>query len=81
MKQTQLQMEQLLKKIGDITFDYIEKYVDDIVTVSDYELMAAFLVLVEKHKIVAENSGILAVAGLKKIKCYREKDNFNNKWW
>jgi len=56
-----------VKKIGDITFDYIEKYVDDIVTVSDYELMAAFLVLVEKHKIVAENSGILAVAGLKKL--------------
>ena len=56
-----------VKKIGDITFDYIEKYVDDIVTVSDYELMAAFLVLVEKHKIVAEKSGILAVAGLKKL--------------
>ena len=56
-----------VKKIGEITFDYIEKYVDDIVTVSDYELMAAFLVLVEKHKIVAENSGILAVAGLKKL--------------
>ena len=56
-----------VKKIGDITFDYIEKYVDDIVTVSAYELMAAFLVLVEKHKIVAENSGILAVAGLKKL--------------
>ena len=56
-----------VKKIGDITFDYIEKYVDDIVTVSDYELMAAFLVLVEKHKIVAENSGIFALAGLKKL--------------
>ena len=56
-----------VKKIGDITFDYIEKYVDDIVTVSDYELMAAFLILVEKHKIVAENSGILSVAGLKKL--------------
>ncbi len=56
-----------VKKIGEVTFDYIEKYVDDIVTVSDYELMAAFLILVEKHKIVAENSGILSVAGLKKL--------------
>ena len=56
-----------VKKIGEITFDYIEKYVDDIVTVSDYELMAAFLILVEKHKIVSENSGILSVAGLKKL--------------
>ena len=62
-----------VKKIGDITFDYIEKYVDDIVTVSDYELMAAFLVLVEKHKIVAENSGILAVAGLKKLNVTEKK--------
>lgn len=56
-----------VKKIGDTTFDYIKKYVDEIVTVSDYELMEAFLLLVEKHKIVAENSGILSVAGLKKL--------------
>lgn len=57
-----------VKKIGDLTFEYIKKYVDEIITVSDYELMEAFLLLVEKHKIVAENSGILSVAGLKKLK-------------
>lgn len=56
-----------VKRIGDTTFEYIKKYVDEIVTVSDYELMEAFLLLVEKHKIVAENSGILSVAGLKKL--------------
>ncbi len=56
-----------VKKIGDTTFEYIKKYVDEIVTVSDYELMESFLLLVEKHKIVAENSGILSVAGLKKL--------------
>ena len=56
-----------VKRIGDKTFDYIKKYVDEIVTVSDYELMEAFLLLVEKHKIVAENSGILSIAGLKKL--------------
>ena len=56
-----------VKKIGNTTFDYIKKYVDEIVTVSDYELMEAFLLLVEKHKIVAENSGILSIAGLKKL--------------
>lgn len=56
-----------VKRIGDATFEYIKKYVDEIVTVSDYELMEAFLLLVEKHKIVAENSGILSVAGLKKL--------------
>lgn len=56
-----------VKKIGEKTFEYIKKYVDEIVTVSDYELMETFLLLVEKHKIVAENSGILSVAGLKKL--------------
>ena len=56
-----------VKKIGDINFKYIKEYVDDIITVSDYELMEAFLLLVEKHKIIAENSGILSVAALKKL--------------
>ncbi|MGB4956274.1 MAG: threonine ammonia-lyase, partial [Leptotrichiaceae bacterium] len=46
----------------------IKEYVDEIVTVSDYELMEAFLLLVEKHKIIAENAAILSVAGLKKLK-------------
>ena len=57
-----------VKKIGELNFEYIKKYVDEIITVSDYELMEAFLLLVEKHKIIAENSGILSVAALKKLK-------------
>ncbi len=56
-----------VRQIGDITYKYIEKYVDDIVTVTDYELMESFLLLVEKHKLVAEPSGILALAGLNKL--------------
>ena len=60
-----------VKKIGDLNFEYIKKYVDEIITVSDYELMEAFLLLVEKHKIIAENSGILSIAATKKLK---EKD-------
>ena len=58
-------------EIGDTTFEYIKKYVDEIITVSDYELMESFLILVEKHKLIAENAGILSLAGLRKIK---EKD-------
>lgn len=61
-----------VKRIGNLTFEYISKYVDEIITVSDYELMESFLLLVEKHKIVAENSGILAIAGVNKLK---EKNN------
>lgn len=56
-----------VKKIGDTNFKYINEYVDEIITVSDYELMESFLLLVEKHKIIAENAGILSVAGLKKL--------------
>lgn len=56
-----------VKKIGDINFGYIQQYVDGVITVSDYELMDAFLLLVEKHKLVAENSGILPLASLRKL--------------
>ena len=62
-----------VKEIGAKTFEYIKKYVDEIITVNDYELMEAFLLLVEKHKLVAEGSGILSLAGLKKLHCKRKK--------
>ena len=62
-----------VKKIGATNFEYITRYVDQIITVSDYELMEAFLLLVEKHKIVAENAGILSVAGLKKLGVQNKK--------
>ncbi len=56
-----------VKQIGVKPFDYIRRYVDDIILVNDYELMEAFLILVEKHKLVAEGSGILALAATKKL--------------
>lgn len=62
-----------VQQIGSKTFKYIKEYVDDIVLVNDYELMEAFLLLVEKHKLVAEGSGILALAGLKKLKIKGKK--------
>ena len=54
-----------VRQIGETTLEYIKKYVDEIITVSDYELMEAFLLLVEKHKLVAENFRYLTIAGLK----------------
>lgn len=62
-----------VKKIGDLSFRYIRDYVDEIITVSDYDLMREFLVLVEKHKIVAENAGILSIAGLRKLQVKDKK--------
>jgi len=57
-----------VKQIGSTTFDYIKAYVDEIITVSDYEIMETFLMLVEKHKLVAEPSGILSIVATKKLK-------------
>lgn len=56
-----------VKRIGNLTFNCIKQYVDEVVTVDDYELTEAFLLLAEKHKIIAENSGILPLAALKKL--------------
>ena len=51
-----------VKEPGDLTFDIISKYVDDIVTVTDDEISAAILALIEQHKMVAEGAGAVSVA-------------------
>ncbi len=56
-----------VKTPGDITFEIIKDYVDEIVTVSDFDIMEAFLVVLEKQKLIAETSGVLPLAALKKI--------------
>ncbi|MBQ9691185.1 MAG: threonine ammonia-lyase [Eggerthellaceae bacterium] len=52
---------------GDIVFPYIQEYVDDIITIEDDELVVAFLDMVENHKLIVENSGLLAVAALQHL--------------
>ncbi len=51
-----------VKTPGDLTFDICTKYVDEIVTVSDDEISAAILALMEQHKLVTEGAGAVAVA-------------------
>ncbi len=51
-----------VKKPGDITYEICSKYVDEIVTVSDDEISAAILALMEQHKLVTEGAGAVAVA-------------------
>lgn len=51
-----------VKKPGDLTYDICSKYVDEIVTVSDDEISAAILALMEQHKLVTEGAGAVAVA-------------------
>ncbi len=51
-----------VKTPGETTFDMVSKYVDDIVTVSEDEISAAILSLIEKQKIIAEGAGATPVA-------------------
>ena len=51
-----------VKKPGEHTYDFCQKYVDEIVTVSDDEISAAILALMEQHKLVTEGAGAVAVA-------------------
>ncbi|MBB6214428.1 threonine dehydratase [Anaerosolibacter carboniphilus] len=62
-----------VKKPGDLTFSIIRDLVDEVVTVSDFDIMEAFLLLLEKHKLVGENSGVLSLAGLKKLHVTNKK--------
>lgn len=52
---------------GSKIFPYIQENVDEIITVEDSELIVAFLDMVENHKMVVENSGLLTVAALKQL--------------
>ena len=56
-----------VKTPGEKIFPYIQKNVDEIITVSDDDLVVAFLDMVENHKMIVENSGLLTVAALKHL--------------
>lgn len=62
-----------VKKPGELALDIIPKYVDDILIVNDYDIMEAFLLLLERHKLIAEAAGVLPLAGLKKLKTKGKK--------
>ena len=58
-----------VKTVGDQVFPYIQQNLDDVITISDDELVDTFLDMMEKHKMVVENSGLLTVAALQHIDC------------
>ena len=62
-----------VKTPGSKIFPYLQKNLDDVVTVADEELVTAFLDMVENHKMVVENSGLLSVAALRHIDCKDKK--------
>ncbi len=56
-----------VKAVGDKILPYVQENVDDMLTVEDDELIGAFLDMVENHKMIVENSGLLSVAALKQL--------------
>ncbi len=62
-----------VKTPGSRLFPYIRENLDDIITVEDRELVVAFLDMVENHKMVVENSGLLTVAALKHLEVRDKK--------
>lgn len=57
-----------VKTPGKNIFPYIQENIDDIITIDDGELIVTFLDMIENHKMIAENSGLLTVAALKHLK-------------
>lgn len=62
-----------VKTPGANIFPYIQKNIDDIITIDDHELIVCFLDMIENHKMVVENSGLLSVAALKHLDCKNKK--------
>ncbi len=62
-----------VKTPGDVIFPFLKESLDDIITVEDEELVVAFLDMVENHKMIVENSGLLTVAALKHIDVKNKK--------
>ncbi len=56
-----------VKTPGQNIFPYLQQGLDDVITVEDDELVVAFLDMVENHKLIVENSGLLSVAALKHL--------------
>ena len=62
-----------VKTPGTKVFTYLQKNLDDIITVPDEDLIVSFLDMVENHKMIVENSGLLTVAALKQLKVKDKK--------
>lgn len=62
-----------VKTPGDVVFPYIQKNIDEIIEVEDQELIVNFLDVLENHKMLVENSGLLTVAALKHLSCRDKK--------
>ena len=58
-----------VKTPGDKIFPYVQQNLDGILTIEDRELVDAFLDMMEKHKMIVENAGLLSIAALAHLDC------------
>ena len=58
-----------VKTPGDLVFPYVQQNVDRVLALEDGELVEAFLDIMERHKMIVENAGLLTVAALKHLDC------------
>ena len=62
-----------VRQPGKTIFPYIQENIDHVISVPDDELIVAFLDMVENHKMIVENSGLLSVAALKRLDAKNKK--------
>ena len=56
-----------VRTAGKLTLAFCRRYLDEIITVSEMDIMSALLSLIEKHKLIAEGAGVLSLAALGKL--------------
>ena len=62
-----------VRTAGKLTLEFCRLYLDEIITVSEMEIMSALLSLIEKHKLIAEGAGVLSLAALNKLRVKDKK--------
>ena len=62
-----------VRTAGTLTLEFCRRYLDEIITVSEMDIMSALLSLIEKHKLIAEGAGVLSLAALGKLRMKGKK--------
>ena len=64
-----------VRTAGSLTLEFCRRYLDEIITVSEMEIMSALLSLIEKHKLIAEGAGVLSLAALNKLRPHQRRQH------
>jgi threonine dehydratase len=56
-----------VREVGKLTYDLVQQFVDELLTVSEEQIMESILVMIEKHKLVVEAAGVVGLAALDQL--------------